>query len=457
MDEDEQLASDKPPKASHLCVLVHGLWGNPKHMAYIASALREKYTEDELEILTAKANSYSFTYDGIDLGAERVTQEIEGFIREFETRGGRIKKLSVVGYSLGGLVARYAIGLLYSNGWFERIQPVNFTTFATPHLGVRTPLLGVHNRLFNVLGSRTLSASGRQLFTIDSFRDTKRPLLSVLADPDSVFILTLVQFKHRVLYANIVNDRSVPYYTACVSTIDQFVNLDAIDINYLPDYDPIVLDPTDPVKLKPPHLQPPLLSRLVGSSQTLLTRVPMFALFFVLIPLGTVVFLINSGYQSLRSQQRIKLHEAGKAGIGLGSYRIPLLVENARGAMEGAFENMNAGQKQQYLPIGDSDDSDEDGSSRDGKNATGKPRSNSTGSLLKRTSSRHDDFQTLALTPEQFAMVQALNDVGFRKHRVHIHKVRHSHAAIIYRHQPRKGLDEGVIVARHWLNEEFEI
>ena len=433
------------------------LWGNPKHMAYVASALREKYSEDQLHILTAETNSDFFTYDGIDLGGERVTQEIERYIKDLEKDGSRIKKLSVVGYSLGGLVARYAIGLLYSNGWFKRIQPVNFTTFATPHLGVRTPLLGVHNRLWDMLGGRTLSVSGRQLFTIDSFRNTERPLLSVLADPDSIFILALAQFKHRVLYANIINDRSVPYYTACISTVDQFANLEAIDINYLPEYAPNILDPTDPVKLKPPQTQPPLYARLAGSSQTLLTRVPLFAMLVVLIPIGTVVFLVNSGVQSVRSQQRIKLHEAGKGGIGLGSYRIPLMVENARSAMEGAFENINAGQGQQYLPVGDSDDSDTSNSVTQDKRRAEKSRTNSTSSILKRTSSRRDDFPTLALTPDQFAMVQALDDVGFRKHRVHIHKARHSHAAIIFRHQARKGLEEGTVVARHWLAEEFEI
>ena len=425
-------------------------------MAYIASALREKYSEDQLHILSAETNSDFFTYDGIDLGGERVTQEIESYITNLEKDGSRIKKLSVVGYSLGGLVARYAIGLLYSNGWFERIQPVNFTTFATPHLGVRTPLLGVHNRLWNVLGSRTLSVSGRQLFTIDTFRNTGRPVLSVLADPDSIFILALAQFKHRVLYANIINDRSAPYYTTCISTVDQFTDLEAVDINYLPEYAPNILDDADPVKPKPLQSQPPLYARLAGSSQTLLTRVPLFAMLVVLIPVGTVVFLINSGVQSVRSQQRIKLHEAGKGGIGLGSYRIPLMVENARSAMEGAFENINAGQGQQYLPIGDSDDSDASDSTQ-ARNRAEKSRTNSTSSVLKRTSSRRDDFQTLALTPEQFAMVQALDDVGFRKHRVHIHKVRHAHAAIIFRHQGRKGLEEGAVVARHWLNEEFEI
>ena len=175
-------------------------------MSYVAQALRNRYSENQLDILVAETNANTFTYDGVEVGAERVTQEVETYIKKAEKEGSRFRKLSVVGYSLGGLVARYVIGLLYSNGWFDDIEPVNFTTFATPHLGVRTPLLGVHNRVWNILGSRTLSQSGRQLFTIDRFRDTGRPLLSVLADPSSVFILALSKFKKRVLYCNIIND-----------------------------------------------------------------------------------------------------------------------------------------------------------------------------------------------------------------------------------------------------------
>ena len=59
----------------------------------------------------------------------------------------------------------------------------------------------------NVLGARTLSASGRQLFTIDNFRGTGRPLLSALADRESAFFKGLQLFVHKTLYANIVNDR----------------------------------------------------------------------------------------------------------------------------------------------------------------------------------------------------------------------------------------------------------
>ena len=415
---------------------------------------------EKLHILVAETNSNTFTYDGIDLGAERVTQEIETYVEGLENNGCEIKKLSIVGYSLGGLVARYIIGLLYSKGWFERMKPVNFTTFATPHLGVKTPLLGIQYKVLNFLGSRSLSTSGRQLFTIDTFRDTNRPILSVLADPGSIFMLALAQFSHRVLYANIINDRSAPYYTTSISATDPYINLDAVSINYLPGYAPNIIDPADPVHLKAPEIEPPLIARLASGSQDLLMKIPFFALLSVVIPIGSVVFLINSGVQQVRSQKRIRLHEEGKAGIGLGRYRIPLMVENARSAMEGAFETVNARQGQQYLPGTASDDSREsnvsDGPQQNGHAEKDIQSGYRTSSDLQRTSSAGSEFPTLALTAEQFEMVRALDEMGFRKYRVHIHTVRHTHAAIIVRNQ-KPSFDEGKVVVGHWLDEEFEI
>ena len=196
-----------PQKAQHLVVLVHGLWGNPSHLNYVAEALRDRYSDDQLIVLVCRRNLGSLTYDGIEVGAERVAREIEDALEELGRNGHKITRFSITGYSLGGLVARYAIGLLYHKGLFEKIAPVNFTTFASPHLGVRTPLTGYQNRLWNVLGARTLSTSGRQLFLIDNFRNTDRPLLSVLADPDSIFIHALARFQNRSLYTNIINDR----------------------------------------------------------------------------------------------------------------------------------------------------------------------------------------------------------------------------------------------------------
>ncbi|KAF2087444.1 lipase/serine esteras-like protein [Saccharata proteae CBS 121410] len=451
-------SSTSSKSANHLCVLVHGLWGNPSHLSYVSEALREKYPEDKLHILLAKRNAGSFTYDGIELGGERITHEIEEALEELARNGQTITKLSMVGYSLGGLISRYAIGLLYHKGWFDKIEPVNFTTFASPHLGVRTPLVGFWNHLWNVLGARTLSTSGRQLFTIDKFRDTSRPLLSVLADPDSVFIHGLSKFKHRTLYTNIVNDRSAVYYTTGISRTDPYVNLDNLKINYLKGYEPIVLDPARPVSRKEDEELPTFYQRLAGGSTRILGRVPFVVFLVIFVPIASILFLINSGVQSVRSRRRIRLHEEGKAGIGLGAYSIPLLVNDVRREAEHMFEGINNTQDSEYLPAGTEElagPPSPQGSDLATEKTPLVDKDADTAAEGPRQQQRQLDFPTLALTADQFAMIQALDDVGFKKYPVHIHKVRHSHAAIIKR-LPRASYDEGEVVVRHWLS-EFEI
>ena len=422
------------------------LWGTPSHLDYLAKSLREKHPEDKLNILVAKSNSGSYTYDGIETGGERVTQEVEELLNELIQGGTLIAKLSIVGYSLGGLIARYAIGLLYSKGWFETIKPINFTTFATPHLGVRTPLRGYHSQLWNAFGARTLSSSGRQLFTIDTFRDTKRPILSVLADPSSIFIRALSEFKSRNLYANIVNDRSAPFYTTAIAFTDPFVDLDTVDLRTLDSYSPVILDPENPVSPKSTKepLQP-FYTRFATGGQSLLTRIPLYTALIALIPVATVAWTINSGIQSFRSNKRIQLHEQGK---GLDSYRIPLLMNgnSARSAVGGAFRRVNSAHGHDYLPESQDDDSDSvDASAED------LPKLE-----LKRTSSRKADFPTLALSDEQFEMIRNLDNVGFKKYPVHIRNHRHTHAAIVVRMQ-KPGFDEGKVAVRHWLDETFEL
>jgi len=100
------------------------LWGNPQHLDFLRNSLREKYAEDKVHILVTKRNAGSFTYDGIETGGERVASEVEDTLRELAKAGHDIKKISIVGYSLGGLIARYSIGLLHSKGLFDKIQPV---------------------------------------------------------------------------------------------------------------------------------------------------------------------------------------------------------------------------------------------------------------------------------------------------------------------------------------------
>ncbi|XXH03639.1 hypothetical protein Hte_010044 [Hypoxylon texense] len=429
--------------ADHLCVLVHGLWGNPNHMKSVAKALREKYSEDQLYLLVAKRNSGSFTYDGIERGGERVCLEIEEELENIRKRGGKITKLSIVGYSLGGLVARYAIGLLEMRGVFSQVEAMNFTTFASPHLGVRTPLRGWHNHIWNVLGARTLSKSGRQLFTIDNYRETGRPLLAVLADPESIFIAGLKRFKRRTLYANAVNDRSAVYYTTGISKTDPFVNPSRVKPNYLKGYEDVILDPLNPVS--PITTKSSMtMAEFATNSMGYLRNAPLMLALAVFIPIGVIAFLFNSMVQTLRSERRIKMHESGLAGIKIENYRLPIWIKDIRGTVEDVYENLNTWQGESYLRA--SDDERDDGELNGAESKI---------IALERRKS-HPQFPTLALAPAQFTMVDELDKVGWRKYPVWIHLIRHSHAAIIVR-TDKPTFREGLVVFRHWLNEEFLI
>jgi len=289
--------------------------------------------------------------------------------------------------------------------------------------------------------------SGRQLFIIDNFRDTGRPLLEILADPSSIFIKGLAAFNRRILYANIVNDRTAVFYTCGVTKNDPYSDLDNVKLNYVEGYEPVILDPKDPV-LPSEHSEdnPPQLtfySRLSQSSPTI-NQLPLKILFMCLIPLGAVIFLLNAAVQTVRSSQRIRLHETGKAGIAIQSYREPFLIE-VREAVEGVYENLNSAQSNEYLASGSEEEAEHE----------------AAGDVVEKESTDHVDKvdgqphkPVLALTAGQFAMIQALDEVGWRKYPVYIHHSRHSHAALIVR-MNKPAFDEGWVVLRHWLNEEF--
>ena len=128
------------------------------------------------------------------------------------------------------------------------------------------------------------------------------------------------------------------------------------------------------------------------------------------------------------------------------------MIENARGAMEGAMENLSA--RRPSVSNGSVDGA----LRRSGKGGSGVavekddvPDGRYGGGV-----NQIDIEPKLNLTQEQFSMIDSLDKVGFKKYRVHISKVRHTHAAIIVR-MKRKGFEEGKVVLRHWLDEEFEI
>lgn len=423
-------------------------------MNYLTKTLQSHPKSSSLHVLVPTSNTGHFTYDGIETCAERATDEIQKYIAS--PAGASLKKISVIGYSLGGLVARYCVGLLFAAGIFDRIQPLNFTTFATPHVGVRTPLGpfpgSFRQTIFNALGPRTLSVSGRQMWMTDSFRNTERPLLAIMADQASIFIRGLKAFKNRSLYANCINDRSVSFYTAMIWKVDPFRDLDSVDVHYLKGWKPLVVDPENPVtpKRKPEH-EVSYWTAISTKTWTILKNAPLMGAVAVLIPIGSTIYLINSGIQAIRSNQRIRLHEAGKAGIELSRYRIPLMIEEARNTLGAALSRTNTRDGVAQIPDDQSTSQFQEAS--DEKTCTPSQEIISSAGPANKSNS-----PTLALTPIQFEIIDSLNQLSWRKFPVHIQKVRHTHAAIVVRMEDKwRGFDEGRQVARHWIDEIFEV
>jgi len=127
-------------------------------------------------------------------------------VADYEEDGHTVTRFSLTGYSLGGLIARYVIGyvhvhsgsslrqaddrdyrILSQKGFFESVQPMNFNTIATPHIGLlrSDTFMG---SLFSTLGPKLLSRTGEQFYCVDSWASSGRPLLDVMADPSSLLV-----------------------------------------------------------------------------------------------------------------------------------------------------------------------------------------------------------------------------------------------------------------------------
>lgn len=196
----------------HLVVLQHGLWGTPFNLAELereissrSAAVACSGTHGDLPGKVRIYNSHSSfftrvgahaTMDGVDECGERLFDAVRAHIDILRVhKGEEITHLSLVGYSLGGLITRYAVGKMEQQGWFSNqengnlsVTPVKFFTIATPHLGVwKDPAKSwCFAPLWNFFVPKMASLTGRQL----SFKDKdhgKRPLLINLCDPGLPF------------------------------------------------------------------------------------------------------------------------------------------------------------------------------------------------------------------------------------------------------------------------------
>ncbi|KAM0968493.1 hypothetical protein ACFX2A_017141 [Malus domestica] len=253
MEVEDETGGKRSP--THLIILVNGLIGSAENWKYAAKQFLKRYPEDVIAHCS-ECNYSMLTFDGVDVMGERLAEEVISVIK----RHPSVQKISFVGHSLGGLIARYAIGRLYErditeelsqeHGEYRRngvedpllehkvkgkiagLEPVNFITSATPHLGSRghnqVPLFcGV--KPLEKVAARTswcLGRSGKHLFLTDK-KDGKPPLLLQMVNDseDLKFISALQSFKRRVTYANVRFDSLVGWSTSSLRRKDELPKL----------------------------------------------------------------------------------------------------------------------------------------------------------------------------------------------------------------------------------------
>ncbi|XP_039016231.1 uncharacterized protein LOC120146807 [Hibiscus syriacus] len=259
----------------HLLVLVHGILASPSDWTYAEAELKRRLGRTFL-IYASSVNSHTKTFAGVDGAGKRLALEVLQVVKKTES----LKRISVLAHSLGGLFARYAVAVLYSEsdssgtqsdngtdssdgnlqtlspsrrGMIAGLEPVSFITLATPHLGVRGRkqlpfLLGVPflEKLAPPIAPVIFGRTGKQLFLTDD-KPSRPPLLLRMASDceDGKFLTALSAFRSRTLYANVSYDHMVGWRTSSIRREKELVkpplrSLDGykhvVDVEYCPPF-----------------------------------------------------------------------------------------------------------------------------------------------------------------------------------------------------------------------------
>ncbi|XP_052186538.1 lipid droplet phospholipase 1 isoform X2 [Diospyros lotus] len=224
--------------ADHLVVMVHGILGSSSDWKFGAEQF-VRILPDKVFVHCSERNMAKLTLDGVDVMGERLAAEVLEVIKQ---KPG-LRKISFVAHSVGGLVARYAIGRLFrphrreksedllpnsceeeSKSSIGGLEPMNFITVATPHLGSRgnkqVPFLfgvPVFEKVAGLFVHWIFKKTGRHLFLTDD-DGGKPPLLKRMVEDygELYFMSALGSFKRRVVYSNVGYDHIVGWRTSSI-------------------------------------------------------------------------------------------------------------------------------------------------------------------------------------------------------------------------------------------------
>ena len=269
-----------PPIDLHVFILVHGLHGLPSDWDYFAERLQQRYRQQHASpnnaifILKSACNSAFKTHHGLQAMSERLAKEVSAFLQRHvkpyiftlyhqqqqqqQEEGERLHVrliLSMVGHSLGGLIVRAVLPLLFdtndqrlrsatihsalpSDRIHLDILPCSYMSVSSPHLGSRRPVntdspwyQRAKNNAVSIYLKFIIGSTGRELGLMDHMvmrqqqeevqaeQDLIRSgLLMQMSDGQSSYVQGLLRFPYRTLIGH-RQDITVPL---CSSTIRSY-------------------------------------------------------------------------------------------------------------------------------------------------------------------------------------------------------------------------------------------
>lgn len=203
--------------ADHLIVLCHGLGGNHQELAYLERKLSEKSKSRDL-ILNSKRNAEDLATLGILKCAEELAEEITEEVAKYPN----LKRISLVGMSLGGLMQRAAAKLLYDpeRKTIAGLIPETFMGIASPFVGVKNNTFLPIPKFIQKMMAWQFGQSGTELF----FFDSENPLIMQMCLNEE-YLTPLASFKRRILYAALVGDFMVLLETGAILESDEVSEL----------------------------------------------------------------------------------------------------------------------------------------------------------------------------------------------------------------------------------------
>ncbi|KAK0539743.1 hypothetical protein OC835_001005 [Tilletia horrida] len=400
----------------HLIVCVHGLWGTPEDLQYFANTLVaagpsgsfvlstdgdaqppasvavggsaedvavevEPVSDDRPTIVVRNSEAnIDLTFDGVDLCGSRLAEEVVHSVHRLRTTANRdglhrhVARVSFLGHSLGGLIARFAVGILEQKGFYTSVppdhippevedersrstlakppQPSVFATFATPHIGM-PPESRSGRPWLAKLTAATMGRTGMQLYLLDDgwhpseqpepseLDRPKRGVLEAMTIPGSTFMVGLNRFDRVVAYANATYDFPVAFRTASLFTSDPFIS-HGLSMELDPDYDGILtrytLAGAPPTlwqktkrKLTPPALFNP--KRIPAAFPLNYLLVPVMPLVFLFLPF--ILALIIFFFQKYANKSTARVHSLMRQGREEEEARKAVRDEQADGNGDG--------------------------------------------------------------------------------------------------------------------------